>query len=120
MIGSLVERVGDLCVKKNTTIDKLAMTEIEIMNSTATALWTETIFEELKLISANSDAPLEKPSDLSGLTEPRLYGDILVLPIDYIGSGVPHSNSHLGPGIPDEAIVKHHFSGSWRKTDGIE
>lgn len=118
MIDSVIERLGDLCERKGTTIDKLALTAIEIMNSTATALWSETIFKELQLITADSDAPLEKFSDLSGMTEPRLYNDILVLPIDYIGSGVPHSNA--SPGIPNTAIVKHHFSGSWRDTDGIE
>lgn len=118
MIDSVKERLYELCELKGTTIDKLAMTEIEIMNTTATALWSETIFKELQRITANSDAPLEKFSDLSGMTAPRLYEDIMVLPIDYIGSGVPHSNA--SPGIPDVAIVKHHFSGSWRGTDGIE
>lgn len=118
MIENVVDHLAHLCRVKNTTIDQLAMTEIEIMNATATALWSETIFNELKRITANSDQPLEKPSDLSGMTQPRLYDDIMVLPIDYIGSGVPHSNA--SPGIPDFALVKHHFSGSWRTADGIE
>ncbi|CAN8106087.1 unnamed protein product [Discula destructiva] len=118
MIESVIQRLGDLCKLKDTTIDKLAMTDMEIMNSTATALWSETIFNELKISTANTDEPLKKFSDLSGMTEPRLYGDILVLPIDYIGSGVPHSNA--SPEAPEFALVKHHFSGSWRDTDGIQ
>lgn len=118
MIDSVISRLGDLCKLKDTTIDKLAMTQIEIMNATATALWSETIVEELKRITANSDAPVKTFSDLSGLREPRLYDDILVLPVDYIGSGVRHSGATFE--TPEVAIVKHHFAGSWRDTDGIE
>lgn len=115
MIDSVVQRLADLCKLKGTTIDKLTMTQTEIMNTTATALWSEVIFQELQLIDPEN---LRAISDLSGLTEPRLYGDILVLPIDGIGSGVRHSNASVD--IPETAIVRHHFSGSWRHTDGIE
>lgn len=115
MIDNVIQRLADLCELKNTTVDQLEMTEMEIMNSTATALWSETIFHELQLVDAEN---LTELSDLSGLREPKLYGDILVLPIDGIASGVPHSNASVG--IPEMAIVRHHFSGSWRTTDGIE
>lgn len=115
MIDNVVQRLADLCELKHTTIDKLEMTEMEIMNSTATALWSETIFHELQLIDPENLTAL---ANLSGLTQPKLYGDILVLPIDGIGSGVGHSNASLD--VPDMAIVRHHFSGSWRYTDGIE
>lgn len=115
MIDNVVSRVEDLCARKNTTIDQLDMTAIELVNSTGTALWSETVFRELQAI----DPTLRKPLDLSGMKEPRLYGDIMVLPIDGIGSGVPHSGATL-VGIPDIAIVLHYFHGSWRDTDGIE
>lgn len=116
MVENVVTRLEDLCALKNTTIDELEMTAIEIMNSTATALWSETIFHELQLI----DPSLKEPLDLSGMKESRLYGDIMVLPIDGIGSGVPHSGSTHDGTIPEIAIVQHHFHGSWRNTDGIE
>lgn len=116
MVENVVNRLEDLCALKNTTIDQLEMTAIEIMNSTATALWSETIFHELQLI----DPSLKEPLDLSGMQEPRLYGDIMVLPINGIGFGVEHSGSTHDGTIPEIAIVQHHFHGSWRDGDGIE
>lgn len=50
----------------------------------------------------------EKSANLSafGLEEPKLYGDILVLPIDGFATNVPHS----GPGkYPDQALSRHGF-----------
>lgn len=115
MIDNVIQRLADLCELKNTTIDKLEMTEMEIMNSTATALWSETIFHELQLIAPGN---LTNLADLSGLKQPTLIGDILVLPVDGIGSGVGHSGASVE--IPEMALVRHHFSGSWRTTDGIQ
>lgn len=115
MIDNVVSRLEDLCARKNTTIDQLEMTEFELLNSTGTALWSETIFHELQAI----DPSLKKPLDLSGMREPRLYGDIMVLPIDGIASGISHSGATVDR-IPEIAIVQHHFHGSWRDIDGIE
>lgn len=115
MIDSVVTRLAHLCERKQTTIDKLEMTDIEIMNTTATALWSEVVFSELQ----RADPSLKKPLDLSGMKEPRLYGDIMVLPIDGICAGVGHSGATTGR-VPEMAIVMHHFHGSWRGADGIE
>ena len=53
--------------------------------------------------------------NLTGLKSPRLFGDVLVLPIDAFASGVPHSGaSPFGSG---EAFVTHQFQGSWRGGD---
>lgn len=115
MVENVVDRLEDLCALKNTTIEHLQMTQLEILNSTGTALWSETIFKELQA----ADRSLKQPLDLSGLKEPRLFGDILVLPIDGIAYGVPHSGASVDE-IPDTAIVQHHFHGSWRDSVGIE
>lgn len=115
MVENVLSRMEDLCARKNTTIGQLEMTPIEIMNSTGPALWSETVFHELQTI----DPSLKRPLDLTGMREPRLYGDIMVLPIDGIGTGVGHSGSTHDGTIPDIAIVQHHFRGSWRDKDGV-
>ena len=54
--------------------------------------------------------------NFTGMTERRLFGDVLILPIDGFGAGQPHSNSkrndNQGPG---NIFVRHQFKGSWRK-----
>lgn len=116
MVDNVINRLEALCIRKNTTINQLAMTDIELLNGTGTALWSETIFHELQLI----DPSLKEPLDLTGMKEARLYGDIMVLPIDGIGSGVPHSGATNDGTVPNIAVVQHHFHGSWRNTEGIE
>lgn len=116
MLDQMLDRLDDLVALKSTTIDQLEMTALEIMNTTAPAGWSECVFAELQQI----DPSLKEPKDLSGLREPRLFGDILVLPIDGFGMGVPHSGSTHDGTIPEVALVQHHFHGSWRTTDGIE
>lgn len=116
MLDQMLDRLEDLVAFKNTTIDQLEMTALEIMNTTAPAGWSECVFAELQMI----DPSLKEPKDLSGMKEPRLYGDIMVLPIDGFGMGVWHSGATHDGTIPEQALVRHHFHGSWRKTDGIE
>ena len=55
--------------------------------------------------------------NFSYMTEPALYGDVLVLPIDGFGIGQVHSNSSSGkPPFPDSALVKHNFRGGWKTS----
>jgi alpha 1,6-mannosyltransferase len=80
------------------------------MNSTGPAAWTDVVFEVLQEHNRN----LNTSKDLSFMTEPRLYGDVLVLTIDGFGTGQPHSNSTNNGSIPEAALMKHLFRGSWR------
>ncbi|KAI1075153.1 glycosyltransferase family 32 protein [Whalleya microplaca] len=94
----------------NTTIEELKPTSLEVVNSTGPAAWTDVVFSYLQ----QADPSLVSTRDLSGLTQPKLYGDILILPIDGFGMGMWHSHSTNDGTIPDIALVKHNFRGSWR------
>lgn len=48
------------------------------------------------------------------VTGPRLYGDVVILPVDAFGMGQMHSNSTHDGAIPDAALLRHRFRGSWR------
>lgn len=83
----------------------------EVLDITGPAGWTEVVFEYL------TKAVGEEVSwrNLTGMRSPRLFGDVLVLPIDAFASGVPHSGaSARGKG---RALVRHQFQGSWRGGD---
>lgn len=82
----------------------------EVMNSTGPAAWTDVVWEQLQ----EFDNSLTDIKNLSYMEEPRLYGDIVVLPIDGFGMGQPHSDSTNDGSIPPDALVRHLFNGSWR------
>lgn len=80
----------------------------EVLDSTGPALFTRSVIEAIG-IQTNTYFDWH---NISGMTEPRLYGDILILPINAFGSGQQHSNS--GSPDDDDAFVHHLFAGSWK------
>jgi len=85
-------------------------TSFEVMNTTGPAAWTDAVWAYLQ----ETDDTLTTLRNLSYMDSPRLYGDALVLPIDGFGMGQPHSASTNDGSIPDGALIKHIFGGSWR------
>ncbi|ETS79182.1 hypothetical protein PFICI_09035 [Pestalotiopsis fici W106-1] len=111
MIRRAIDSLDGLSRAYNTTLSALAPTSLEVMNSTGPAAWTDVVWEQLQLADPQN---LTELKDLSGMTAPRLYGDILVLPIDGFGMGQPHSHSTNDGSIPAAANLRHKFRGSWR------
>jgi alpha 1,6-mannosyltransferase len=83
-------------------------TNDEVLDITGPAGWTEVVFEYLNSVV---DEPVTW-KDLTGMTEPRMYGDVLILPINAFATGVPHSGASKE--IVDDSFVKHQFAGAWR------
>lgn len=113
MVQRAIDSLQDIVATHNTTLDRLHATSFEVMNSTGPASWTDAVFEQIQMVDGNVTDLL----NLSGMTEPRLYGDILVLPIDGFGMGQMHSNSTSDGTIPEAALIRHMFHGSWRNSD---
>lgn len=111
MVAHILQSLEALSHAYRLPIDQIHPTNFEILNSTGPAAWTDVVFKRLQ----GYDARLNSTKDLSFMTEPRLYGDILVLPIDAFGMGQPHSNSTNNGTIPARALLKHQFRGSWRE-----
>jgi alpha 1,6-mannosyltransferase len=110
MVRRVLQSLDELFQEHDTTIDRLSPSSFEVMNSTGPAAWMGVVFEQLQEYDPSSNTT----ADLSFMTEPKLYGDILVLHIDGFGMGQPHSHSTNDGTIPDGALVMHHFRGSWR------
>ena len=49
---------------------------------------------------------------VSGITEPLLVHDVLIMPVTSFGNGQSHSNA--GPPTDEAALVHHQFKGSWK------
>ncbi|KAJ5375667.1 hypothetical protein N7517_007673 [Penicillium concentricum] len=110
MIYWVVTTLENFTTARKTTFSDLHVSSSEVMKLTGPSAWTDGVFRQLQ----QYEPDLMSLSNLSGLTEPRLVGDILILPIDGFGMGQSHSNSTNDGSIPEEAFVQHKFLGSWR------
>lgn len=111
MAARILASLNDLSVKHGVSVERLKPTGFDVMNSTGPAAWTDVVFRQLQ----EYDPSLTDIKDLSFMTEPTLYGNILVLTIDGFGMGQAHSNSTNDGTIPEAALVKHLFKGGWRR-----
>lgn len=110
MVRRILQSLEELSEAHETTINRISPSSFEVMNSTGPAACTDVVFEQLQ----KHDPSLNTTADLSFMTEPKLYGDILILHVDGFGMGQPHSHSTNDGTIPDGALMRHHFRGSWR------
>ena len=107
-IEKVIERLKGLALKQERALSQIKPNFHEVLDTTGPALFTEAVFEGLSYITGTKF----EASNISGLTEPRLVGDVLILPINAFGSGQAHSNS--GSADSDSALVQHLFKGSWK------
>ncbi|KAM0794456.1 hypothetical protein BDR22DRAFT_895148 [Usnea florida] len=107
-VDRVIGRLKELARQQETTISGIRASFQEVMNTTGPALFTEAVIEGL----AHSTGTNFTWHNLTGMTESRVVGDVLILPINAFGSGQGHSKS----GSPDEntALVQHLFKGSWK------
>ncbi|KAI0020912.1 initiation-specific alpha-1,6-mannosyltransferase [Xylariomycetidae sp. FL0641] len=110
MVDRVLSSLDELQQTYGRNLADLHPTSFEVLNSTGPAAWTDVVFSLLQ----EADPRLDSLEDLSGMTEPRLFGDILILPIDGFGMNQPHSHSTNDGTVPEMALVEHHFHGSWR------
>ncbi|KAK0643176.1 family 32 glycosyltransferase, partial [Cercophora newfieldiana] len=110
MVDRVVASLGDMSRTHHIPVQNVKPTSFEVMNSTGPAAFTDVVFETLQ----GFDPSLQDTKDLSGMLEPKLYGDVLVLTINGFGMGQLHSGSVFNGTTPEEALVKHLFRGSWR------
>ncbi|CAK7211301.1 hypothetical protein SBRCBS47491_001077 [Sporothrix bragantina] len=93
------------------------LTDKDVLAITGPAAWTEVVFEHLDQVAGTGvGQPRITWETLSGMKEPQLYGDTLVLPIDGFATGVPHS--HASGGKSEQTLVRHQFQGKWRDDKG--
>jgi alpha 1,6-mannosyltransferase len=110
MIQRSVDSLRSLEQQYNLPLSNITLHNLDILNSTGPAAWTDVVFEELKL----ADPSITSLRNFSRLEEPTLYDDILLLPLDAFRM----SQSNLGTlrwEIPKTALVKHNFRGSWKQ-----
>lgn len=112
IMGMIIDRVHrqlrGLAQVQNTTIDRIKASYMDVMDTTGPGVFAESIYHGLSLITGTNVTS----SNMTGMTEPRLFGDVLILPVTAFGAGLSHSNA--GPITDEQALVQHIFAGSWK------
>jgi alpha 1,6-mannosyltransferase len=114
MVDSIAAEVTKRTAALPAPANAMAFGDDDVLEITGPAAWTVQVFKAL------SDAEGTEIGwrNITGMREPRLYGDILVLPIDGFATGLKHSGSNRW-GSPD-ALVRHWLKGSWRGEETHE
>jgi alpha 1,6-mannosyltransferase len=117
MLISAVEEVAKniyaLAERQQSSLAELEPSDDDVLNTTGPAIWSRIVFESLSVAADRYVGP----EDVSGLQEPVLFGDILVMPIDAFATNVGHSGAGEHE---DQALIRHGFRGSWRGTGDQE
>lgn len=89
----------------------------DVLAITGPAAWTEVIYAHINHV-AGDGVGNERITwkTLTGMTEPRLFGDTLILPINGFATGVPHSKASKSD--VDATLIRHQFQGKWRGNNG--
>jgi alpha 1,6-mannosyltransferase len=110
MLKRAVAKIDEIRIERGVeSVSDIIFQNVDILNSTGPAAWTDVVFDYLRLV----DPSIQSLKNLSMLREPRLVGDVLIVPIDGFASGVPHSGATVGS-VPETALIVHRFAGSWR------
>ena len=113
IVQDVVGALHALAERDQTTISELNPTDDEVIDVSGPVIWTRAV---MQILSEATGTKVDY-RNLTGLTEPRLIGDVLVLPIDGFGTGQPHSNSKTDDS--GNAYVRHIFKGSWKHNWGV-
>lgn len=114
MIERVLSGLGTLAERQNRTLATLEASYMDVIDTTGPGAFSECIYHELSLATGTNVTS----SNLTGLTEPRLIDDVLILPVTAFANGVPHSNAKDSE--DEGALVQHLFQGSWKGSHPSE
>ncbi|KAK6339820.1 membrane-bound alpha-1,6- mannosyltransferase Initiation-specific [Orbilia javanica] len=110
MITSIQEAIrADIEKTEGKTIKKIKYNSTEILDATGPWRYTQTILDYVNDITGRE----VKHEEFAGITEGKVFGDVLFLPVNRLSPGVGHSNA----GDDETSFMIHHFKSSWRDDD---
>jgi hypothetical protein len=83
-----------------------------ILEVTGPGMWTDAVMDSINTEYSEQQKGKVSWSIFTGLEVPKLVGHVLVLPINYFGSGQRHSKA--GHFQVPEACINHLVRGSWK------
>ncbi|KAH7413069.1 hypothetical protein BKA64DRAFT_557059, partial [Cadophora sp. MPI-SDFR-AT-0126] len=107
VVARVVYHFDYLARMQNTDIADLNIGEEDLMDATGLGVFTDAVMESLSYAMGRK----VEWSEVQDLQEPKLFGDVLILPINGFGSGQMHSHSS-DPNYGD-VLAQHHSDKSW-------
>ena len=109
IVVNVVSALQALVQRANTTTSELKPADSELLEVSGPIIWTHAVLESL---SEATDSEITY-RNVSGIKQPKLLRDILILPVDGFGMGQPHSGISLEGSDP---YVRHQWKGLWRNV----
>ncbi|KAK2008247.1 hypothetical protein LZ32DRAFT_685544 [Colletotrichum eremochloae] len=113
MLQRAIAGLEDLANAQAVPIDQIRPLDREVLNATGPPAWTEVVFETIRDMAPE----ITTYEDLSRLSEPRLFGDILLLPLDAFTDLNEEEKAAL-EGLGQHQLVHHEFAGAWKAWTG--
>ena len=107
----VIEKLHALAEKEQVAIPDLRPAIDDVINVTGPAVWTKAVMDTMSETTGTAVNHL----NFTGLKQPSLVGDTLVVPINGFGAGQAHSNSWTGIGNAPETLVRHVWKASWKE-----
>ena len=113
LIKRVLENIKALAASQERPISKMTYTIQNVLDVTGPAALTTAFFDYASDITGTTVTY----HNLTKLTEPRLIGEVVILPINSFGAG--HQVEWAGFKQDGTALIHHYFAGSW-KTDHFD
>ena len=110
MAHNITNKMFELAHEKHTTISELELHDRDVVRITGPRGFKEVVFEHLSREVGESVGW----RNVTRITEPKLFGDTLIVPINFFAAGQKHSGSD---GASPDKRVQHYWKGTWRHWD---
>ncbi|MCJ1457663.1 hypothetical protein MMC28_008032 [Mycoblastus sanguinarius] len=113
LVKRVMENIRSLAASQNRSISEMTYTITDVLDVTGPAALTTAFFDYASSITGSNVTY----HNLTKMTQPRLIGEVVILPINSFGAG--HQVEWAGFKQDGTALIHHYFAGSW-KTDHFD
>ena len=108
VVADVVDALQASAARNMITIASLQPDDDEVVQLSGPVIWTRAVLQTLSEATGTEMSYL----NFTGMTKPRVFGDVLILPINGFGTGQLHSGSvRMGA---EDALILHGWKGSWK------
>ncbi|KAL8722120.1 MAG: hypothetical protein Q9181_007557, partial [Wetmoreana brouardii] len=112
MVISVTHGLQQLARSRDVTLTDLQPADDkDVLFTTGPVKWTWEVFAYLSFVTGTEVTH----RNLTGLSEPRRFGDVLILPINAFATGLGYAGSRTVN--TEETLIRHTFQGSWKANE---